>query len=259
MIKGIIFDFDETLTSENSITFLMKWQVRRYFESEKYFNPFFGFFDIMRIFFYGLRYERHMKNLFSKKCYNKPIEEVIIDYGKFVSKYYPYILKSLKNISKEDIAKSSKHILLRPGVKDMLIQIKNKNILLGICSMSIEIAPLSLLDFVNIDYTACNNLIYQRKLTSSSTGDSMLSIRNAIDKKNVVLEFSKIFNLHLDEIAYVGDDLHDFLAADIAGVGLILLNSQKINKKNILFYKKGKKYYNFDIIWNITDVLNYIF
>ncbi len=263
MVRAIIFDYDETLTTENSITFLVKWQIRRYFESEKFFNPFKGFLYLVRIFFYGLRYERHLRTLFSKKNHNKPINFIINKYGKYVSKYYPYILRGLKSSTKSELAKSSKLIPLKPKLKEFLLQLKNNNILIGICSMSIEIAVITSLSFVKLDYVACNNLIYFKKYigkesVSITTGDSMLNIRDAHDKKNMVLHFSKIHNIPLNEIIYVGDDFHDFLAADVSGLGLIILNPKKLNRKNIVFYKKGKDHYNFKIIRNITDVLRYL-
>ena len=67
MIKGVIFDLDGTLTTENSVTFIMRWHMRRYFESNKYFNPFYGILDLNRILFYTFRYMRHTRELFSKK------------------------------------------------------------------------------------------------------------------------------------------------------------------------------------------------
>ena len=258
MIKGILFDFDKTLSTENSIVFMMKWQARRYFESERHFNPFYGILDVNRLFFYGFRYIRHLRNLFSKKNYNKPIDEIIIQYGKFVSTYYPYILKSFKNSGKEDLIKISKHIPLRPEVKEMLLEIKKRNIKIGICSMSLEIAALSSLYFITLDYTACNNLIYRREYGAFPTGNSFIAIKGAVDKKNVVLEFCDKFGLSKKEVAYVGDDFHDFLAADIAGVGLILLNPKKINKKNYFFYKKAIDKFDFKVITSISQVLQYI-
>ncbi|MHA1753789.1 MAG: HAD family hydrolase [Candidatus Helarchaeota archaeon] len=258
MIKGILFDFDGTLSSENSITFIMKWQIRRNFESENNFNPFYGILNLNRIFFYGFRYTRHLRNLFSKKNYEKPIDEIITEYGKYISKYYPYILRSFKNISKENLAKISKMIPLRPGVKELLLKIKEKGIKIGICSMSLEIAALTALDFIKFDYIACNNLIYERKHTAKSTGDSMLVVRNAEDKKKVILDFSKVFNFSLADIAFVGDDFHDILAADAAGIGLILYDLTKIDKNVGFFYKKAMDQYNFKIIYNILDVKKYI-
>ncbi|MBD3228280.1 MAG: HAD hydrolase-like protein [Candidatus Lokiarchaeota archaeon] len=254
MIKGALFDFDGTLTTENSIIFMMRWHIRRHFESETHFNPFYGFFSLNRLFFYGFRYMRHLRDLFSKRNYDKPIEDIIIEYGRYVSKYYPSILRSFKGITKESMSRISRLIPLRSGVIDLLTQLKKQKIKIGICSMSLEIAALSSLNSIDLDYTACNNLIYRRGYSSEVTGDSMLNIRDAIDKKNIVFEFCKKFDLSPDEIAYIGDDFHDILAANIAKRGLIILDLEKINKRNIHFYKKAIKKYDFEITESISQI-----
>jgi phosphoglycolate phosphatase-like HAD superfamily hydrolase len=257
MIKGVIFDLDGTLTTENSVTFIMRWHMRRYFESNKYFNPFYGFLDLNRILFYTFRYMRHTRELFRKKN-DKKIDEIIIQYGHFVSKYYPYILRSFKTLSKDDLVKISRQIPLRSGVKDILINLKQKDIKLGICSMSLEIAALSILYFIDIDFTACNNLIYKRDIFARVTGDSMLAIRDALDKKEVLYQFCKKFDISPEEVAYVGDDFHDFFAADAAGLGLILLDPSKINQNNYYFIKKAIDKYDFKLITSINSVLKEI-
>jgi len=258
LIKGIIFDFDNTLTTENSITFLLEWKIRRYFESDNYFNPIKGALDFYKISFYGARYYKDIMFLFSKRNYNRPIEDIILKYGKINAKIYPHMLRSFNDLSKNDFEKISRLIPLRSGVKNLLINLKNRGIKIGISSMSLDMIIKNSLYFIELDYLGCNDIIFEDSTENAFVKKFKIKYWNAKNKENSVFKFCNIFNFKLSEVMYVGDDFHDILAADKAGIGLILLTSENKYLQNVQFFQKALKQYNFKLIDSISKIMDYL-
>ncbi len=61
-----------------------------------------------------------------------------------------------------------------------------------------------------------------------------------LKKKSILLEISKEFNVSLDEICYVGDDVIDLQAVQMAGVGVAVADAHKDLKKSADMVLKTK-------------------
>jgi len=63
-------------------------------------------------------------------------------------------------------------------------------------------------------------------------------IQGVLDKKNKLLELKEIYNVSLEEIAYIGDSLVDIPVLEIVGCPITVINGHEEAKKRALFITK---------------------
>lgn len=172
--KGIIFDVDGTLTSTNELIF----ESFR-FVCKKYLNKHLTDADIISLF-------GPPEDVILKEWYKEQFEAAKKDYYDFYS----------NNHSMAE---------LYPGIKDILIELKNKNILLGVFTgkgrLAAEITLKKLSVFEYFDMIITGDDVEKHKPSGEG-----------------IIKFLEKFNLKKNEVLMIGDSVHDILAAREAGV-----------------------------------------
>lgn len=173
-IKAVIFDIDGTLTFTNQLIF----DSLKYI-AKKYLNKTFSDEEIIALF--GPTEDVILKQMFSDK-----FEEVKKD-------YYDYYHRN-HNIAH-----------LYDGIKELLIDLKNSGLLLGIFTGKGRQTSLITLNFLGI-----RNLF-----DMIVTGDDVVNHKPSPEG---IIKFLETFNLNPNEVLMIGDAPSDILAAREAGV-----------------------------------------
>jgi HAD superfamily hydrolase (TIGR01549 family) len=174
MFRGIIFDIDGTLTSTNELIFKSFNHI-----AEKYLGKIFTDEEIISLF--------------------GPTEDVIIkewckdDFMSAKSDYYNYY-KANHNLAS-----------LYPGIKDLLIFLKKKEILLGIFTGKGRQASLITL----------NELKIINYFDLIITGDD---VTNHKPSSEGIMKFVNEYNIKKEEVLMIGDSVADIRASKEAGI-----------------------------------------
>lgn len=195
--KGIIFDIDGTLTYTNRLIFDSFNHI-----AEKYLNKKFSDEEIIALF--GPTEDVILKQMFPDK------------FEAVRKSYYEYYNKN------HDIA------LLYSGMKELLLDVKRENIILGIFTGKGRTSSLITLNFLGI----------RELFDMIVTGDD---VKEHKPSPEGILKFVETFHLNSKEVLMVGDAPSDIKASIEAGVDIasVIWDSysehevRKLNSKNI--------------------------
>jgi HAD superfamily hydrolase (TIGR01549 family) len=196
IFEGIIFDIDGTLTSTNQLIFDSFNYI-----SKKYLNKTFTDEEIINLF-------GPTEDFIIEKLFPDNFDEVKKDYYK----YYE------ENHHKAE---------LYPGIKELLIYLKQKNILLGIFTgkgrkaATITLKKLSIYDYFDIVIT----------------GDDVKEHKPSAEG---IIKFLNQFNLAKERVIMVGDAPADVKAAKDAGIKIASVLWDSYAKDEVL--KLGSEY-----------------
>jgi HAD superfamily hydrolase (TIGR01549 family) len=202
---GIIFDVDGTLTSTNDLIF----ESFRYI-TNKYLNKSFTNEEIMALF--GPPEDDILKSLDKD------------NYDAIRKDYYDYYTKN--------------HYMadLYPGIKEILIHIKAKNVLLAVFTgkgkeaTTITLKKLGIYDYFDIIIT----------------GDD---VKNHKPSAEGIIKFIKRYNLNKERVLMIGDAPSDIKAAQSAGVKIASVVWDQYTKEEV-------KIMNSDFIFHKVEELN---
>ena len=207
--KGIIFDIDGTLTFTNQLIFDSFNYI-----AEKYLNKKFSEQEIIALF--GPTEDVILKQMFPDK-----FEEVRKD-------YYAYYHQN-HNIA-----------LLYDGIKELLMDLKNSGVILGIFTGKGKTSSLITLNFLGI----------RELFDMVVTGDD---VKNHKPSPEGIVKFIKTFALKPEEVLMVGDAPSDIKAAKAAGVNIASVvwdsySANEVRKLNIV-----------TVFETVDDLRNFIF
>lgn len=198
MFKGIIFDIDGTLTSTNELIFASFNHI-----TKKYLNKTMSNEEIIALF--------------------GPTEDAIIESW----------FNDIHEIVKDDYYKFYKeqHYMasLYPGIKELIIELKEKNIKLGIFTGKGRKAALITLEI-------CGLIKYFDLIIS---GDDVKEHKPSPEGINLILEK---FNLSPEEVLMVGDSPADIIAARGAGLKVASVLWDSYAKEKIVEMKNDLQF-----------------
>lgn len=175
-LKAVIFDIDGTLTFTNQLIFDSFNYI-----AEKYLNKKFSDEEIIALF--------------------GPTEDVII------KQMFPDKFEEVRNDYYEYYHQNHRIAQLYDGIKELLIDLKNAGMILGIFTGKGRTSSLITLNFLGI-----RNLF-----DMIVTGDD---VKNHKPSPEGIIKFIKTFNLKPEEVLMIGDAPSDIKAAIEAGVNI---------------------------------------
>ena len=209
MFRAIIFDIDGTLTFTNQLIFDSFNYIAKKYLGKKFSNE-----EIIALF--GPTEDVILKQMFPDK-----FEEVRKD-------YYAYYHQN-HNIA-----------LLYDGIKELLMDLKNSGVILGIFTGKGKTSSLITLNFLGI----------RELFDMVVTGDD---VKNHKPSPEGIVKFIKTFALKPEEVLMVGDAPSDIKAAKAAGVNIASVvwdsySANEVRKLNIV-----------TVFETVDDLRNFIF